>query len=31
MKRGLWLNRGLKLEEARKIMSQQSDFLAQKG
>ena len=29
--RGLWPNRGLKLEEARKIMSQQPDFLAQKG
>ena len=31
MKRRLWPNGGLKLEEARKIMSQQSDFLAQKG
>ncbi|PKY58471.1 hypothetical protein RhiirA4_293251, partial [Rhizophagus irregularis] len=31
MERGLWPNEGLKLEEARKIMSQQPDFLAQKG
>jgi len=29
--RGLWPDGGLKLEEARKIMSQQPDFLAQKG
>jgi len=27
----LWPNEGLKLEEARKIMSQQPDFLVQKG
>ena len=31
MERGLWPNEGLKLEESRKVMSQQPDFLAQKG
>ncbi|RIA79587.1 hypothetical protein C1645_840337 [Glomus cerebriforme] len=31
IERGLWPNEGLKLEEARKLMSQQPDFLAQKG
>ena len=31
MERGLWPNEELKLEEARKVMSQQPDFLAQKG
>ena len=30
IERGLWLNEGLKLEEAWKVMSQQSDFLVQK-
>ena len=29
--RGLWPNEGLKLEEARRVLSQQPDFLAQKG
>ena len=28
--RGLWPNEGLKLEEAWRVLSQQSDFLAQK-
>ncbi|CAG8718221.1 13358_t:CDS:2 [Rhizophagus irregularis] len=31
MERGLWPNEGLKLEEARKIMSQQPDFFSAKG
>ena len=31
IKRRLWPNEGLKLEEAQKLMSKQSDFLAQKG
>ena len=31
MERGLWPDKGLKLEEARKIMSEQPDFLEQKG
>jgi hypothetical protein len=31
IERGLWPSGGLKLEEARKIMSQQPDFLMQKG
>jgi len=31
IERELWPNKGLKLEEARNIMSQQPDFLAQKG
>ena len=29
--RGLWPEKGLKLKEARELMSQQPDFLAQKG
>jgi hypothetical protein len=31
IERGLWPDKGLKLEEARKIMCNQPDFLAQKG
>ncbi|CAG8724302.1 35886_t:CDS:2 [Gigaspora margarita] len=30
-KRGLWLEKGLKLKEAQELISQQPDFLAQKG